>query len=247
MVDLATVAGQLLTTDLLGIGRWFRRDRSAVKLSIRMRDSSLPLEYPVGSMSREDLEALIRALHVGLVPDEAPSPDALRGAAEEIGDDAYDADPGSLVDDAAHPGPGQTPDRADSADDAQSGTSKGSVEKVPHTKWTSIGVRAYRSPAGRTWGVFLLCLVVSGAGVWLSFSVFGVTLTGTRLWQLSLVISAFMLLITYAGKYAHEATRSTFTPLDILQTFTQGFLWPSAWPALAHLTGIQPVGGPGAP
>jgi hypothetical protein len=109
----------------------------------------------------------------------------------------------------------------------------------------SIGLKVSRSEDVRMWIVFLLCLLSTGAGVWFSFSLLGAGLTRTTLWQMSLVISAFMLLTTYAGKYAHHTARTSFTPLDILQTFTQGFLWPSAWPSIAHLTGVHSVGGPG--
>jgi len=78
-------------------------------------------------------------------------------------------------------------------------------------------------------------------GVGLSFLVLGTTITGYRLWGIGLVISITMLGITYGAKYANADARESFTPVDFIQYLSQGFPWPTTWPALANLAGIQKI------
>ncbi|HEX9867022.1 MAG TPA: hypothetical protein VGC99_00255 [Candidatus Tectomicrobia bacterium] len=42
-------------------------------------------------------------------------------------------------------------------------------------------------------------------------------------------------------QYANPQTRLIFTPMDLIQFLSQGFLWPSAWPTLADTFGIDEV------
>ena len=81
-------------------------------------------------------------------------------------------------------------------------------------------------------------------GVMGSFVVFGTTITGTRRWGFALVVSVVMLGLSYGAKYSNTEARKMFTPVDVLQYVSQGVLWPSTWPALAQLIGIQPISGP---
>jgi len=78
----------------------------------------------------------------------------------------------------------------------------------------------------RIWGVFLLCLFFSALGVLLSFWLLGTAIKGTRLWGFGLVIAVIMLGISYGAKYANADAREGFTPVDLIQYLTQGFLWP---------------------
>ena len=94
------------------------------------------------------------------------------------------------------------------------------------------------------WRVFLLCLVSSAVGVVLSFVVLGPTLTGIKLWAAGLVIAILMLGISYGAKYANPSASVTFTPVDLVQYISQGFLWLSTWPALADFLGIQKIAPP---
>jgi hypothetical protein len=96
----------------------------------------------------------------------------------------------------------------------------------------------------KVWVVFLLCFIFSLFGVLISFWVFGSTITGINRWVTSIVISVAMLGLTYAAKYANSDARTKFTPLDLTQYLVQGFLWPSTWPALADLLGIQNISPP---
>ncbi len=89
------------------------------------------------------------------------------------------------------------------------------------------------------WIVFAFCLACSGAGVFLSFLLLGPRITGVRLWGVGFVISIVMLGISYGAKYANPAARRSFTPIDLIQYLSQGFLWPSTWPALADFLGVQ--------
>jgi hypothetical protein len=100
------------------------------------------------------------------------------------------------------------------------------------------------SETTKTWLVFLLCLGLTLAGVVVSFLVFGSTITGTKKWGVALVVSVVMLGLTYGAKYSNPNSRSDFTPVDALQYLSQAFLWPSTWPALADLVGIQKVAPP---
>lgn len=93
----------------------------------------------------------------------------------------------------------------------------------------------------RTWGVFILCLLFSGIGVGLSFLLLGPTITGYRLWGVGLVIAIIMLGISYGAKYASPDARESFTPVDLIQYLSQGFLWPSTWPGLAKFLNITPI------
>ena len=96
----------------------------------------------------------------------------------------------------------------------------------------------------KIWIVFGLCFVCSLVGVIGSFTLFGTTITGTRKWGFALVVSVIMLGLSYGAKYSNTETRKLFTPVDVLQYVSQGVLWPSTWPALAQLIGIQPIAGP---
>lgn len=95
--------------------------------------------------------------------------------------------------------------------------------------------------AVRTWAVFLLCLFFSAVGVALSFLVLGTTITGYKLWGAGLAIAVIMLGISYAAKYNNASARESFTPVDLLQYFGQGFLWPSTWPGLAQWLGVPEI------
>ena len=96
-------------------------------------------------------------------------------------------------------------------------------------------------PYLRTWGVFLGCLICSAIGVGICFFVFGEKITGFRLWGIGLVISVVMLGVSYGAKYASPEARESFTPMDLIQYFSQGFLWPSTWPALADILGVHKI------
>lgn len=98
--------------------------------------------------------------------------------------------------------------------------------------------------AAKTWVVFLACLVLSGAGVALSFVVLGAAITGYRLWGAGIAIAVIMLGISYGAKYSNASARASFTPMDLIQYFGQGFLWPSTWPGLAKFLGVPEVTGP---
>ena len=91
------------------------------------------------------------------------------------------------------------------------------------------------------WGVFVLCLFFSALGVVLSFWLLGTVIKGTQLWGFGLVIAVTMLGISYGAKYANADAREGFTPADLIQYLTQGFLWPSTWPALAKFLGITSI------
>ncbi len=97
------------------------------------------------------------------------------------------------------------------------------------------------SPHLKVWGVFLLCFFFSLLGVGASFWMFGTTVTGQKLWGIGIVIAIIMLGISYGAKYANEKAREAFTPVDLIQYLSQGFLWPSTWPAMAELLGIEPI------
>jgi hypothetical protein len=102
--------------------------------------------------------------------------------------------------------------------------------------------RALQAPAGEgklVWITFALCLICSGVGVGLSFLAFGTVVAGIRMWGVGFAIAVVMLGLTYGAKYANADARRTFTPVDFLQYMSQGFLWPSTWPALADFLGVQ--------
>ncbi len=96
----------------------------------------------------------------------------------------------------------------------------------------------------KIWIVFAFCFICSLLGVVLSFTLFGSTITGTRKWGLAVVVSFIMLGLSYGAKYSNIEARSIFTPVDALHYGSQGILWPSTWPALADLIGIQRITGP---
>ena len=96
------------------------------------------------------------------------------------------------------------------------------------------------------WAVFIQCLLFTALGVGLSLLVLGTTITGYRLWGIRLVFSVRMLEITYGAEYANADARESFTPVDLIQYLSQGFLWPSTWPALASFAGIQKIEPPRA-
>jgi hypothetical protein len=93
----------------------------------------------------------------------------------------------------------------------------------------------------KAWSVFLGCLLCSALGVGICFWVFGGKMTGIRLWGISLVISIVMLGVSYGAKYANLDARESFTPMDLIQYLSQGFLWPSTWPALANFLGVEKI------
>ena len=97
------------------------------------------------------------------------------------------------------------------------------------------------SAEAKVWAVFAACLISSAVGVAISLAVFGSTVTGFKSWGIGLVISVVMLGISYGAKYANDDARRTFTPVDLIQYLSQGFLWPSTWPALADVVGIQVI------
>jgi hypothetical protein len=51
---------------------------------------------------------------------------------------------------------------------------------------------------------------------------------------------------SWGAKASTAEGRKSFTPDDLLQYVMQGFLWPSAWPGLASLFGIQAIQPPHA-
>lgn len=55
------------------------------------------------------------------------------------------------------------------------------------------------------------------------------------------MLAVTMLGISYGAKYANADAREGFTPVDLIQYLTQGFLWPSTWPALAKFLGITSI------
>ena len=89
-----------------------------------------------------------------------------------------------------------------------------------------------------TWIVFIGCLVCSVLGVVASFFVLGSTISLYKLWGFSIVIAVGMISLSYGQKYAVEASRTSFTPVDLVSYVIQGFLWPSTWPSLAQAIGI---------
>ncbi len=102
-----------------------------------------------------------------------------------------------------------------------------------------------RWETAKIWIVFLACFVFSLLGVFGSFLLFGNTITGTRKWGFAVVISVVMLGLSYGAKYSNADARMSFTPVDVLQYLSQGILWPSTWPALAKVMGVQAPEGPG--
>lgn len=100
----------------------------------------------------------------------------------------------------------------------------------------------------RTWAVFILCWFFSIVGVGASFLVFGPNIAGYKLWGVSIVIAIAMISLSYGQKYATEASRNSFTPVDLISYLLQGFLWPSTWPTLATALGVSTsITGPKAP
>lgn len=96
-------------------------------------------------------------------------------------------------------------------------------------------------PHLKAWGVFIGCLICSAIGVGICFWVFGGNITGVRLWGIGLVISIVMLGVSYGAKYANPHARESFTPMDLIQYLSQGFLWPSTWPAFAGFLGVEKI------
>jgi hypothetical protein len=100
----------------------------------------------------------------------------------------------------------------------------------------------------RTWIVFGLCFLSSGLGVLVSLSIFGSTINGAGgRWVVSVGIAAAMLSLSYGAKYSHVESRTEFNPMDALNFFVQGVLWPVTWPTLAKYLGVPIIGGPKAP
>ncbi|HEX9667947.1 MAG TPA: hypothetical protein VGC93_00565 [Thermoanaerobaculia bacterium] len=111
---------------------------------------------------------------------------------------------------------------------------------LEQTVLSAVGLSVVTGKA-RVWVVFGLCLLFSTIGVGLSFLALGTTINGYRLYGVGLVIAVTMLGVSYGAKYANTESRESFTPLDLIQYLGQGFLWPSAWPALAERIGVPPV------
>lgn len=100
----------------------------------------------------------------------------------------------------------------------------------------------------RMWVVFLACALSALFGVVVAFLVFGTKINQIgspanrpTLYLLMVVITVVMLGLTYGTKYATQASRESFTPLDLIQYITAGFLWPSTWPGLADFLNIQTI------
>jgi hypothetical protein len=100
----------------------------------------------------------------------------------------------------------------------------------------------------KTWVVFILCWLLSIVGVGASFLVLGSTISGYRLWGISIVIAVGMISLSYGQKYAKVESRISFTPVDFISYLIQGFLWPTTWPALAQAIGVSSsITGPTVP
>src|SRR5688572_28068536 len=91
-----------------------------------------------------------------------------------------------------------------------------SDEEPPPALQPSEATRVW-SETAKTWTVFALCLLLTILGVFVSFLVFGSTITGTRKWGVALVVSIVMLGLTYGAKYSNPDARTVFTPVDALQ------------------------------
>jgi len=96
----------------------------------------------------------------------------------------------------------------------------------------------------RTWAVFGACFISSAIGVGISFIVFSSTLSVVPTWLVGFVIAVVMLGVNYGAKYASQESRKKFTPVDLIQYLSQGFLWPNAWPALAAIFKMAVVAPP---
>jgi len=82
-------------------------------------------------------------------------------------------------------------------------------------------------------------------GVFLSFKLFVPTLTAfPNQKEVGFAIAVIMLGVSYGAKFANTSAREVFTPLDLIQYLSQGFLWPSVWPSLATFLKIPPVAAP---
>jgi hypothetical protein len=120
-----------------------------------------------------------------------------------------------------------------------------SFQRIKENKMNrDLFARTELSDKVKTWLVFLACLICSGFGVVVAFIVFRRIILEWTNWGVVVVISVVMLGISYGAKYANEQSRKEFTPVDLVQYVTQGFLFPSSWPALAQLLGFPPVEGP---
>jgi len=93
----------------------------------------------------------------------------------------------------------------------------------------------------KVWVVFFLCFVFSAIGVLVSFLILGSTIGGSKPWVVGSLIALVMLGVTYGAKYANAQSRKEFTPVDLIQYTSQGFLWPSAWPSLAAALGVRQI------
>jgi hypothetical protein len=94
-----------------------------------------------------------------------------------------------------------------------------------------------------TWAVWLVLMVCTAVGVVIDMVVFPptATLDTTRVTLLTIVIVFAMNNLTYAPKWANEASRRTLSPLEIGQYLVQGFGWAATWPALAQLIGSSKI------
>jgi hypothetical protein len=108
----------------------------------------------------------------------------------------------------------------------------------------SVDILSNVSEEVKTWTVFGACFISSAIGVGISFLVFSHTLSAVPTWLVGFVISVVMLGVNYGAKYASEDSRKKFSPVDLIQYLSQGFLWPNAWPALAAVFNMAVIAGP---
>lgn len=97
------------------------------------------------------------------------------------------------------------------------------------------------SPNAKSWAVFTGCLFFSAVGVAISFLLFGTTIKSWALYGVGFVIAIIMLGISYGAKFANPEARTSFTPMDLIQYLSQGFLWPSTWPGLAKFLDVDVI------
>ncbi len=103
----------------------------------------------------------------------------------------------------------------------------------------SSALSVFKLDVVKTWVVFILCWTVSIVGVGASFLVLGSSISGYRLWGISIVIAIGMISLSYGQKYAKIESRISFTPVDLISYLIQGFLWPTTWPTLAKAIGVS--------
>jgi hypothetical protein len=100
-------------------------------------------------------------------------------------------------------------------------------------------LKTIKSEVVMTWIVFIMCWTISIVGVVASFLVLGSSVTGYRLWGISVLIAIGMISLSYFQKYARLESRTSFTPVDFISYLIQGFLWPTTWPTIAKAIGVS--------